>query len=368
MFGKFKKAMNSVAESATGIDIDGDGKVDSGGPGAALRKQFDKMVMPASEAKALDDGAEMPVSDCTGNKKSLFVGINYTGQNGELRGCLNDVINMKEFVMNNFGFSDDSDHMLVLTDDQSGSHSPTRENIVRGMKWLVEGAKAGDSLFFHYSGHGGSQADSSPESDEADGMDETLIPVDYTSNGVIVDDEIHHMLVEPLPKAVRLTAVMDCCHSGSIFDLPYSYRIDGSLHVTEVDNRKVAIEAALKAGKKLIDGDKLGAAMHAGSAVFALLKPAKQAERPVVIRKSLADVIQFSGCKDEQTSADAHIGGEHTGAMSWALISSYKNHGPDQTYTQFLGNIREALQSKYTQVPQMSTGHKMHMAQTKFFM
>lgn len=364
MFGMFKKAVSDAAEKATGLDLDGDGKTSDGGVLGGLSG----FVMPSSQAENLDDGFNMPVSDCSGNKKSLFIGINYFGSSAELRGCLNDVQNMKRFVTSNYGFPEDSDHMLVLTDDQEGIYSPTRANIVAAMRWLVQGAQPGDSLFFHYSGHGGTQKDESPESDEIDGQDETLVPVDYQTNGMIVDDEIHAILVAPLPSAVRLTAVMDCCHSGSIFDLPYSYRVNGALEVQETDNRKAAIEAALKAGKALIDGDKLGAAMNAGSAILSLLGPKAQPNRPVVIRKSLADVIQFSGCKDEQTSADAHIGGEHTGAMSWALITAFEQNGHSQTYTQLLGNIRNLLQSKYTQVPQMSTGHKMNMAQTQFIM
>ena len=42
---------------------------------------------------------------------------------------------------------------------------------------MVEGAQAGDNLFMHYSGHGGSMRDDN--GDEKDGMDETLVPLDY---------------------------------------------------------------------------------------------------------------------------------------------------------------------------------------------
>ena len=120
--------------------------------------------------------------------------------------------NIKEFVTTKYGFPTDAAHMRVLTDDQKGENAPTRANMIAAFKWLIEGCKPNDSLFFHYSGHGGSQKDVSPENDEADGKDETLIPVDYQQNGVIVDDEIHELLVKPLPK-VRVRSL---CYARSI--------------------------------------------------------------------------------------------------------------------------------------------------------
>lgn len=38
-------------------------------------------------------------SQCTGRKKALCIGINYPGTDGELRGCINDAVNMKSFLM-----------------------------------------------------------------------------------------------------------------------------------------------------------------------------------------------------------------------------------------------------------------------------
>jgi len=57
--------------------------------------------------------------------------------------------------------------------------------------------------------------------DEDDGYDETLIPVDFKSAGQIVDDEVFAKLVKPMKKDVRVTVLMDCCHSGTALDLPY---------------------------------------------------------------------------------------------------------------------------------------------------
>jgi metacaspase-1 len=138
----------------------------------------------------------------TGTRKCLFIGINYFGQKGELRGCINDVKNIRGFLESNYTI----DEMIVLTDDQTDDpeHMPTRANILKGFRWLRQGVKPGDSLILHYSGHGGSIKDT--DGDEEDGMDETLCPVDYATAGVIVDDEVHDVLVRGLPKV--------CCNGS----------------------------------------------------------------------------------------------------------------------------------------------------------
>ena len=90
-------------------------------------------------------------SNCTGRRKALLIGINYFGQKGQLRGCINDVKNMSTYLNGNFGYA--REDMVILTDDQQNPMSqPTKQNILRAMHWLVKDAKPNDSLFFHYSG------------------------------------------------------------------------------------------------------------------------------------------------------------------------------------------------------------------------
>ena len=166
----------------------------------------------------------------SGKRKGLFIGINYFGQKGELRGCINDVKNIMGFLKSS-GY--EMDETMVLTDDPAHKSNPecmpTRENILKGFRWLRKDAKSGDSLILHYSGHGGSVKDT--DGDEEDGMDETLVPVDYAKSGQIVDDDVHDVLVRGLPKGVRLTAIMDCCHryvneiqdSWRVFDISFMF-------------------------------------------------------------------------------------------------------------------------------------------------
>lgn len=137
------------------------------------------------------NGYTFQYSNCTGRRKALLIGINYFGQRGQLRGCINDVKNMSAYLNGNFGYK--REDMVILTDDQQNPMSqPTKQNILRAMHWLVKDAHPNDSLFFHYSGHGGQTPDL--DGDEDDGYDEVIYPVDFRQAGHIVDDEMHRIM------------------------------------------------------------------------------------------------------------------------------------------------------------------------------
>jgi metacaspase-1 len=79
-----------------------------------------------------------------------------------------------------FSFGD----MVILTDDNPDPRSkPTKEIIIRAMKWLVKDARPHDSLFFHYSGHGSQSVDL--RWDNVNGYDDTICPVDFPRAGQI---------------------------------------------------------------------------------------------------------------------------------------------------------------------------------------
>jgi len=88
--------------------------------------------------------------------------------------------------------------------------------------WLVQGCQPGDSLVFHYSGHGSQQR----SYEEADGYDETICPLDFETQGMIVDDEINQAIVRPIPRGAKLHALVDACHSGTVLDLPFLCRMN----------------------------------------------------------------------------------------------------------------------------------------------
>ncbi len=114
--------------------------------------------------------------------------------------------------------------LQMAEEQQNPTMRPTRYNIHMAMVWLVQGCQPGDSLVFHYSGHGSQQRDYAGE--EQDGYNETICPIDFETQGMIVDNEINDTIVKPLPYGVRLNAIIDACHSGTVLDLPYVCRFN----------------------------------------------------------------------------------------------------------------------------------------------
>mmetsp|Transcript_11670 Transcript_11670/g.34314 ORF Transcript_11670/g.34314 Transcript_11670/m.34314 type:complete len:194 (-) Transcript_11670:118-699(-) len=76
-----------------------------------------------------------------GTRRAVLVGINYCGQSGELSGCHNDVLNIKDFLVNALGFEDHN--ITVLMDD--GQHeNPTRYNMTNAYRNVVSQSVSGE--------------------------------------------------------------------------------------------------------------------------------------------------------------------------------------------------------------------------------
>lgn len=189
--------------------------------------------------------------------------------------------------------------MVILTDDQRNPMSqPTKVNIMRAMQWLVQGAEPNDSLFVHFSGHGGRTPDL--DGDEEDGYDDVIYPVDYRTVGHIVDDDMHAVMVRPLKPGVRLTAIFDSCHSGTALDLPYIYSTQGILK--EPNLAKEAAQDLFSVITSYGQGDFSSIASTAINFFKKASNGGEARQRTLRTKTSPADVVMFSGSKDTQTS------------------------------------------------------------------
>jgi len=250
-------------------------------------------------------------------KKALLIGINYIGTRCQLNGCINDVMNIKTFLLAEQGYSEENIRVLIETDEDP-VNKPTRANILSCIDELVKDNTSESQFFVHYSGHGGYVRDVS--GDEEDGKDETLCPLDYATAGEIIDDELRKRLVDPLVKGAKLTALFDCCHSGTSLDLRYNYKL--------YNNTSKKFE-------------------------FSIIS-----DEHYQISKGTA--ILFSGCLDAQTSADSFENGIYQGALSYSFLESYKAlniKGKRPSYKRFMKYLLKFIKGRgYSQTPQISSG------------
>ncbi|KAG7541555.1 Zinc finger LSD1-type [Arabidopsis thaliana x Arabidopsis arenosa] len=255
-----------------------------------------------SEPSPFNHAPPGPPPPVHGQKRAVIVGVSYKNTKDELKGCINDAKCMKFMLMKRFQFPESC--ILMLTEEETDPMRwPTKNNITMAMHWLVLSCKPGDSLVFHFSGHGNNQMDYN--GDEVDGFDETLLPMDHRTSGVIVDDEINATIVRPLPYGVKLHAIVDACHSGTVMDLPYLCRMDRLGNYEWEDHRPPS-------------------GMWKGT--------------------SGGEVFSFTGCDDDQTSADTPqlSGSAWTGAMTYAFIQAIER-GHGTTYGSLLNAMRSTV-------------------------
>lgn len=194
----------------------------------------------------------------------------------------------------------------MLTEEETDPYKiPTMHNLRMALYWLVQGCQPGDSLVFHYSGHGSRKRNYTGE--EVDGYDETLCPLDFETQGMIVDDEINAAIVRPLPQGVKLHAIIDACHSGTVLDLPFLCRMNRSGQYVWEDHRP-------RSG--------------------------------VWKGTSGGEAISFSGCDDNQTSADTSALSRitSTGAMTFCFIQAIER-GHGNTYGSILNSMRSTIRN-----------------------
>ena len=267
-------------------------------------------------------------------RRALLVGINYLGTSNRLSGCINDINNIGTYLYTVRKYNS----FIVLTDYTA--QKPTRANILSAFAVLLKGAVAGDELWFHYSGHGNLIRDTN--GDEESRQDSCICPLDFARSGVITDDLIRNNLALLVPKGVRLYIILDACHSGTGCDLRYKY--DDSSYLT---NKKAPLPSTYV------------------TADWSLQQTNYEYKR---YTKTNGDVFCISGCQDTQTSADAYLGGQAAGALSYILLTCLRNNSPSTyKWKHLLKDIccGEKV-NRFEQRTAITSGNSLNMEDTVF--
>ncbi len=250
------------------------------------------------------------------SKKALLIGINYYDTPSiQLNGCINDVVNMRNMLIDAYGYS--SENIIVLRDDSSNS-KPTLANIMKSLNALISQSKSLSEIWIHYSGHGSQIQDMNGE--ESDSLDEIIVPCDYYTGGFITDDIIYGIVRQSLCKTVL---IFDSCNSGTVCDLMWNFNANISskqLTITKTNNNNILNQ----------------------------------------------NIICLSGCRDEQSSADVYnvSSQQYCGAMSNAIMEClrWNKHNVDVKKL-FIDVVSFMLKNGFTQIPQLSSSAKVPIYQ-----
>lgn len=238
--------------------------------------------------------------------KALLVGINYLNTPYELNGCINDVLFVKDHLIQDMHFK--NENILVLRDNDS-KNMPTYGNILEKLNNLIKNSSPRDNIYIHFSGHGTYVEDQN--NDEKDGKDEVFVPVNY-EKGFISDDVLFSIVSKT---KTNVLMVFDCCHSGSICDLPYKY--------DKINNEiKLSMENRRALNKK---------------------------------------VTMISGCRDEQSSFDffSEKQNKHHGLLTLRLYEYLKQTNYSLTFKELIKNIHKKtdLGDGFKQNPNVSASY-----------
>lgn len=272
------------------------------------------------------------------SKRAICVGINKFANYPQfaLNGCVNDAKDMAALCRNLLGFK--ASEVTVLADAQA-----TKAKLMALLTAAVKDAKAGKIgyLLFSFSSHGTQMADRS--GDEPDGMDEAFVPYDIAEKGgnwdparIISDDELHD-LFQQLPANVLLEVYLDTCHSGS--------GLRGAEFSLNAPRPRFIAPPA---------GELQGAVKQHSVRGFALDRKPKSKGKAATKEVSGGDHhILWTGCRANQTSADAYFSGRYSGAFTYNYIkvmTATKNKLPRR---EVIARVRAALKGKFSQVPQL---------------
>lgn len=267
-------------------------------------------------------------------KRAVLIGINrYKIPGADLRGCVNDVKNLAAVLTQYYGFRQGD--IATLTD-----FAATKKNMETAIRGLVSGARAGDVLLLHYSGHGSNVPDDN--GDEADRRDEILCPTDLDWGNPLRDDWLRAAF-DRMRKGVSLTVIMDCCHSGSN---TRAVRPPDAPVIERFLPCPLDLYAA-ESGRRL-RGKFMG---EIGAESRTKRKKAD------IVHAEIPEIL-ITGCRDTQTSADAYIAGSYSGALTYNLVATLKAARGNISYRELHAATLEKLKKgKFDQVPQLE-GHR----------
>ncbi|MGC9524212.1 MAG: caspase family protein [Limnospira sp.] len=282
----------------------------------------------------LSDRYRRALADPTGRKLALLVGINKyptaeTRTVKPLSGCVTDVELQRELLISRFGFQ--ATDILTLTDNKA-----TRENIEAGFTdHLIQQARPGDLVVFHFSGYGSSLPPRNPASKGAS-VRHSLIPVDVT----LADDEPLNDLMED-----TLWLLLRSLPTGNVVTvLDTSYAYPGHPRQGLLRVRSAAGPATGTIGEA--ERDSLAQLLDRNSLAPEQLEQRRPGELPGLV---------LSAAKSSQVATETTWGGFSAGLFTYALTQTLWNVTAASDLKDSLGRVAGGVErvTGLSQQPQL---------------
>ncbi|MFM7528442.1 MAG: caspase family protein [Nodosilinea sp.] len=296
----------------------------------------------------------------TSGKLALLVGINdYPSPVRRLNGCINDVYLQRELLIHRFGF--DPNNIKVLTDDSD--LKPTRDNILQAFqRHLIDQARPGDVVVFHYSGHGSRVIDPNPPAPQPEySYNGTLVPYDAAAiaeqeNKVIVPDitgRTLFLLMESI-KTDYLTVVLDSCYAGASTRGNATVRADSS-RLSRSNAQLVASDAEFELQKRLL-------------ANLGWSEDEFQQRR----RQGIAKGVALGSASRNQEALDAAFEGFNAGAFTYLLTRYLWQLTREEAAVNTAANLKRSTEitaraSSRDQVPTFEYAEEGYQATPLYF-
>jgi len=166
-------------------------------------------------------------------KKALIVGLEYPGSSQELDGCLADALLMKKTIMDENVYDFKEEDIIILedrTEKNKDKYLGSRNNIIKTFNNIIDSEP--DFFFFYSACHGIRSYDRNKDEKlyginskkinyyNGTGKDSCIITSEKYSSNEIRDDEFK-IIMNKFKPTTSILAILDCCHSGTMLDLPY---------------------------------------------------------------------------------------------------------------------------------------------------
>lgn len=275
------------------------------------------------------------ISATNSRKLALLVGVNNYQNIVSLKGSITDVYLQRELLIHRFGFNPQD--VLVVSDESA--IKPTRQGILQAFEeHLIKQAKPGDTVVYHFSGHGSQVSD--PDSGFEDNLNSTFVPSDriisQSGNQKTVSD-ITGKTLFLLMSAINtenLTVVLDSCYAGG--------GKRGNVTIRSIAGGQEYTSSTLELEYQQKWLSSLG------------ISPQELEQRR---KKGIAKGVVIASARKDQLATEAYLDDFVTGAFTYLMTQYLWQESSKAPVENVIANISRSINSIFpaNQVPEFET-------------